>query len=138
MQYKAEGKLIMVKIEMGEDVLESLRKVAEEYRIESGVIGWGIGRIRDLEVGYYDGREYAKKVMEVPLEILSLSGTISVNEPRFHLHITGAGPDHVARGGHLFSGTADPLLELQVRILTEVRLERELSEKSNLKELKIS
>ena len=55
MQYKAEGKLIMVKIEMGEDVLESLRKVAEEYRIESGVIGWGIGRIRDLEVGYYDG-----------------------------------------------------------------------------------
>ena len=76
--------------------------------------------------------------MEVPLEILSLSGTISVNEPRFHLHITGAGPDHVARGGHLSSGTADPLLELQVRILTEVRLERELSEKSNLKELKIS
>lgn len=138
MQSKAEGKLIMVKLEMGDDVLESLKKIADQYKIESGAIGWGIGRIRDLEVGYYDGKEYIKKVMEVPLEILSLSGTISVNEPRFHIHVTGAGPDHIAKGGHLFSGVADPLLELQVRVLTDVRLERKLSEKSNLKELEIS
>lgn len=137
MQSKIENNVIMAKFEMGEDVIDCLKTIVDQYKILSGVVEWGIGRIRDLEVGYFDGKEYRKKTIDTPLEILSFHGSIASDEPRFHIHVAGAGEDHLSKGGHLFSGVVEPLLEVQIRKFDDIKLQRRLSEKSNLKELDI-
>jgi predicted DNA-binding protein with PD1-like motif len=132
---KIEGNDILVKMEKGEEILPTLSKVVEKYGVSSGTVVFGIGMIKNLEVGYFNGKEYEKKVYPENLETLSFHGSIAENEPRFHIHASCANRDHNVVGGHLFSGMADPLLEIQIRKLDEVKFRREKNQKSGLMEL---
>ncbi|MGC8644887.1 MAG: PPC domain-containing DNA-binding protein [Thermoplasmata archaeon] len=130
-----EKNYIVVKIEGGEDVLESMLQLLDDYGIFSGLVIFGIGMIRQLEVGYWNGKEYVKEVLQSPGEVVSFHGSITSNEPRLHIHVAVAMPDHVVKGGHFFSGVADPLLEVHVVRLEEMVLKRDLNSKSGLREL---
>ncbi len=132
-----EKNYIVVKLEKGDDVGESIIEVLEDYGIYSGLIEFGIGMIRDLEIGYWNGKEYEKAKMPTPGEVVSFHGTVSSNDPRLHIHVSVALKDHIVKGGHLFSGTADPLLEIHILRLEEIVLKRELNKNSGLKELMI-
>ncbi len=132
-----EKNYIVVKIEKGEDVGESITQVLEDYGIYSGLIVYGIGMIRDLEVGYWNGKEYERAKLDMPGEVVSFHGSISSNEPRLHIHTSVALSDHNVKGGHFFSGVADPLMELHILRLEEIVLKRELNQNSGLRELKI-
>ncbi|MCL5408100.1 MAG: DUF296 domain-containing protein [Candidatus Thermoplasmatota archaeon] len=130
-----EKNYIVVKLEKGEDVGESLIQVLDDYGIYSGLIEFGIGMIRDLEVGYWNGKEYEKSKIPMPGEVVSFHGSISSNDPRLHIHVSVAIKDHSVRGGHFFSGIADPLMEIHILRLEEIVLKRELNTISGLKEL---
>jgi predicted DNA-binding protein with PD1-like motif len=132
-----EKNYIVVKLEKGDDVGESIIEVLEDYGIYSGLIEFGIGMIRDLEIGYWNGKEYEKAKMPTPGEVVSFHGTVSSNDPRLHIHVSVALKDHIVKGGHFFSGTADPLLEIHILRLEEIVLKRELNKNSGLKELMI-
>ncbi|MEM0129986.1 MAG: DUF296 domain-containing protein [Thermoplasmatales archaeon] len=130
-----EKNYIVAKIEGGEDVFESMLQLLDDYGIFSGLVIFGIGMIRGLEVGYWDGADYKRKVMQMPGEVVSFHGTITSNEPRLHIHVSVALGDHNVVGGHFFSGVADPLLEVHVLRLEEMVLKRQRNEKSGLNEL---
>lgn len=130
-----EKNYIVVKIEGGEDVQESMLQLIDDYGIFSGLVVFGIGMIRQLEVGYWNGKEYLKEVLPAPGEVVSFHGSIASDEPHLHIHVAVALQDHVVRGGHFFSGIADPLLEVHVLRLEEMVLKRELNSKSGLREL---
>ncbi|MEM1613294.1 MAG: DUF296 domain-containing protein [Thermoplasmatales archaeon] len=130
-----EKNYIVAKVEGGEDVFESMLQLLDDYGIFSGLVIFGIGMIRGLEIGYWDGTDYKRKVMEMPGEVVSFHGTITSNEPRLHIHVSVALSDHNVVGGHFFSGVADPLLEVHVLRLEEMVLKRERNEKSGLNEL---
>ncbi|MCL4412895.1 MAG: DUF296 domain-containing protein [Candidatus Thermoplasmatota archaeon] len=132
-----EKNYIVVKIEKGEDVGESITKVLDDYGIFSGLVEFGIGMIRDLEIGYWNGKEYEKALLQSPGEVVSFHGSISSNEPRLHIHVSVALSDHSLSGGHFFSGTADPLMEVHILKLEEIVLKRALNKKTGLKELMI-
>ena len=132
-----EKNYIVVKIEKGEDVGESITKVLDDYGIFSGLVEFGIGMIRDLEIGYWNGKEYEKAQLQSPGEVVSFHGSISSNEPRLHIHVSVALSDHSLSGGHFFSGTADPLMEVHILKLEEIVLKRALNKKTGLKELMI-
>ncbi|MCL4447732.1 MAG: DUF296 domain-containing protein [Thermoplasmatales archaeon] len=132
-----EKNYIVVKLEKGEDVGESITQVLEDYGVYSGLIVYGIGMMRDLEVGYWNGKEYERAKLPVPGEVVSFHGSISSNEPRLHIHTSVALNEHNVKGGHFFSGIADPLMEIHILRLEEIVLKRELNPKSGLKELKI-
>lgn len=135
MQIKKEGLDIFAKLEKGEDVLKELANIVSSHGIRSGEIIWGIGMIRNLQIGYFNGKEYEKETFEKALEVVSFHGSIAENEPVFHIHSSCAGHDHGVVGGHLFGGQADPLLEVRIRIFETIKAVREDNPKTGLREL---
>ncbi len=130
-----EKNYIVVKLEKGDSVGESMAQVLDDYGIFSGMIEYGIGMIRELEVGYWNGKEYMKVKLPTPGEVVSFHGSISSNEPRLHIHVSVATDDHQVKGGHFFSGIADPLMEVYILRLEEIVLKRELNKNTGLNEL---
>ena len=137
MMHRRENDTIILKVEDGEDVLETLGRIAEFYHVESGTIQWGIGMLHDIEIGYFNGKEYEKKKYDESAEIVSFHGSIAANDPRFHIHTSFAGRDHAVHGGHLFSAKVGPLLEVEIHVVNTIRISREINKKSGLKEISI-
>ncbi len=136
MRTALEGNLVIVKLDDGEDLLAMLRMTAEHYRIESGLVHWGIGAVREFEIGYFDGHEYHRRVFSPPHEMIALHGTITPHaDLAMHIHIAAAGPGFQVVGGHLFKATVATLGEVCVSRLDDIRLNRVLNPKSGIREL---
>ena len=120
--------MIFFRFEDGEDVFESLSKLAQKHNVQSGVILCGIGMLRHFQIGFYAGgtEGYMIDEYQEPVELLSLSGDISLraNKPFFHMHVALGKRDKSAFGGHLISATVHNTLEGIIRKLTEIRLKR--------------
>ncbi|MBC8225391.1 DNA-binding protein [Candidatus Bathyarchaeota archaeon] len=111
-------RVIVARVKPGSDLLRSLQKVAAEEGITSGVIVSGVGllkqaRLRNCkrlpdEYPITDAnRTYLS--FEKPLEILSISGnvTLAEGEPLVHAHLTLSkveGDEITVIGGHLIEG----------------------------------
>ena len=95
---------IMLRLEHGEDILESIAHVTRDER-STLLVSTGLGMISDFELGYFDRGTYIKKPFSEPHELLALQGTISSSgEPRIHIHATVADSEHRVFGGHLMKG----------------------------------
>ncbi len=94
----------LLRLDYGRDLLEQLEEFLKAKRIYAAYVS-GVGAVRSAEIGYYDQekRTYVKKEINRPLEILNLSGNVSLKdeEPFLHLHII-LGKDGEVYGGHLF------------------------------------
>ncbi len=134
---KNENNIIVSKFDAGEEVIETLNKIVDKYNIKSGLIDFAIGMLRDTTIGYWDVDHYEKLNIPERMEIVSFHGTIAENEPKYHIHMSGARPDHKIYGGHFFSGIADPLLEIRITKLDDIILTREFNDISKLNELSI-
>lgn len=136
MRSAAESGLVMAKLDDGEDLFASLAMIVKEHGIGSGTVLWGIGMLRDFEVGYYDGKAYRRRAFAEPHELLALHGSLAPSaDPPFHLHVAAGGPDHAVVGGHLFRATVNVLNELCLARFDSIRLGRALSPASGLREL---
>ncbi|HKZ48111.1 MAG TPA: DUF296 domain-containing protein [Thermoplasmata archaeon] len=136
MQSEEEGGLVLAKLDDGEDLFGSLKALAAKHRIESGTVLWGIGMVREYELGYFDRGDYLRRAFFPPAELVALHGSLTMTaDPPVHVHLAAAGKDHAVVGGHLFKATVNVLNELCLRRLDEVRLTRERNPRSGLNEL---
>jgi len=98
----------MGRLSHGADLLEGLNRLCAELNIQCGRVE-AIGAVQRACVGYYDQarREYKFNTIDAPLEILKLSGNVSIKDgaPMVHAHITLADDNGRAFGGHLGPGT---------------------------------
>ena len=125
-----------MKLSDGEDLFPSLEAAARAHRIEDGTVLWGIGMLQDFEIGFFGPKGYHKTVFSDRRELLGLHGSISLRgDPKIHLHVTVAGLDHAAIGGHLFRAKVAVVNEIQVMGFDEIRLNRRFNEKTGLREL---
>lgn len=115
-ELKRENGLVVLRFDRGEDFMESITTWLNENEVRSAGILCGIGMLSDMEIGRYDGSEYARKTEPESCEILSLQGSVSMKEgsPFVHLHVSYADHDFNAVGGHLFKGTVSMTIELVV------------------------
>lgn len=115
-----------VHVEEGVQLHEAYRAFAREHRIEAAAIVSGIGMLKDPELGFFDGARYHKTQLRGAFELVSTQGNIALLEgqPFTHLHVSVAGPDLVARAGHLFAGEVHISHEGAVRPLDGVPLRR--------------
>lgn len=120
------GNDLMVRLIDGEKLVASLVAL----KVDSGVILNGIGMLRKLEMGYWNGAEYDVKRISEPVELLSLQGNFACKgeERVLHCHATVAKRDGTAIGGHVLKATVHNTVEIFVRELPGVRLERRLEE----------
>lgn len=139
MHGKEEDSIVALKLDSGEDIFQCLHKAIKDFDIKSGYVLMGIGMLRDIEIGYFDGDKYLTKSLEEPHELISLQGSISTkDEIVIHLHCSLAGPDHNIIGGHLSKGTVNVINEILIKKVDEIELGRNLNPGTGLKELYIS
>lgn len=126
MRASRSGDAWFLALQPGHDLVEAYRGFAREHRVEAAVVLAGIGMLKDPELGFFDGHRYLRTQLRGEHELVALQGNLALldGEPFAHLHASVAGRDHVARGGHLFSGLVHVTHEGAVRVLEGVRLER--------------
>ncbi|EQD75474.1 DNA-binding protein [mine drainage metagenome] len=86
MKYTTENDFIILKIETGDDVFKTMKDLVSSEKITSGIVLSGIGMINNGRVGYLNVDKYVEMTFEEPREVVSFSGSISENEPIFHIH----------------------------------------------------
>jgi predicted DNA-binding protein with PD1-like motif len=112
------GKIVVIRLAPGSDLLQSITEVVYKEGITSGLILSGVGSLRRIVLR--NVRSYPKAFpitdeariftsLEGPLELLSISGNISLREDGqtvVHAHVTVSSgcPESIAYGGHLVAG----------------------------------
>lgn len=118
---KATGRVLVVKLEPGEDILTSIEQVAKEHSISSGYISL-IGAVSRIHLGYFDreARVYRDFRIEEDLEIVSCMGNISKHKDDYiiHAHVVAADDQGQCYGGHLMQDcTVSVTIEI---VITEI------------------
>jgi hypothetical protein len=107
MKFKKFGNKWVVSINIGEEVVETLKKFCKDNNIKLGTIS-GIGAVKKATIGFYnlETKKYYPKELNGDYEITSLLGNISTmnGEVYLHLHINLADSNYNTCGGHLNSG----------------------------------
>lgn len=98
------SEVLIIKLEKGEDLLETLNSIVERENIEAGFFT-GIGALSKVRMGIFTQGKYEEITIEDELEIVSLLGNISLKDgkPFVHAHITVSKKGGEAFGGHLLS-----------------------------------
>lgn len=95
----------LLRLDYGKNLVDQLSSFLEKEGIKTAYVS-GIGAVKNAEIGYYDQekKEYVKRRIEEELEILSLSGNVSLKDgrPYPHIHVV-LGKDGNVYAGHLFS-----------------------------------
>ena len=138
MEWTRSGNDVMVRLDPGDEIHSSLCNLVTELDITGASVTSGIGRVRDFDVGYLDSsRVYQHKIVEGPVELLSLQGNIALldGSPFSHLHSLASTDAHLVIGGHLFSAVIEITGEIHLRILKDVILTRCEVQNSDFKAL---
>lgn len=100
---KVENNYIL-RIDRGEEIVDSIKKACIENKIKAGGI-IGIGAVDELKIGIYNvpNKEYLSETLKGSYEVTNLTGNISTmnGEIYLHLHITVTDENFNAKGGHL-------------------------------------
>ncbi|WP_066894582.1 PPC domain-containing DNA-binding protein [Clostridium nigeriense] len=104
MEYKVFGETIVLRLEKGEEVIESIKNLCEKEDIGLGSIS-GLGATNHVTVGLFkvSEKKYYSNTFEEDFEITNLTGNISRMNGEVYLHIHGtfADIDGKCIGGHL-------------------------------------
>ena len=114
------GRTYIFKLSKGKDLLEALADFCHDNQVKCGIVSV-IGSVANATIGYYDPakKRYEKTVINQTLELLNLTGNISIqdNRPMVHAHVTLADEEYNVIGGHLMLGTKIYVCEAYVQEL---------------------
>jgi predicted DNA-binding protein with PD1-like motif len=99
------GRVICARLAPGEDILASIRSIADKAGVDSGVF-FAIGTLSKASFYFY--HPCPKSVcLDRPLEIVSCSGSIARvdGKVRVHAHIDVTDAEYRSYGGHLLEGS---------------------------------
>lgn len=119
--------IVIVALRRGELILESLREVARQADIHSGVVMSGIGSVTRARIHTVMTNDYPPRDEFIdlpgPLEVVQFGGVIADYEP--HIHISLWDSQFRYHGGHLEEGCEIlALSEISIHRLSELRLAR--------------
>ena len=119
MEYKKVKNHIIIRLDVGEEIISSIMNILKNEKISFASIT-GIGATNDFTIGTYDvtNQLYKKSNYKGVYEIVSLLGNTSTmnNEPYIHIHMSAADKNNNVVGGHLneayISATAEIVLNI--------------------------
>jgi len=134
--------MILVRLDKGDEVVPCLVRVLGAERVRGAVVLTGLGALDDTEFGYFDPvtKSYDRRVAKGSHELLSLSGIVAPGPDGAmlpHLHVTVAGRNHQALGGHLFSARVSVLAEFALRVVENPAMRREKEPEFGLNALRL-
>jgi len=130
---KSKFNVFFIRLDPGEEVITTLEKIAVENGIKFGFI-FGIGAVKNVELGYYTGKRYVRNRLYEFFEVTSLIGNISMlkDKPFVHCHITLGKENGEIIGGHLFKAEVSYTMEIMIIAAEQPILERKYDEKTKL------
>ena len=138
MEYRIFGETIVLRLEKGEEVIESIKNLCEKEDIKAGSIS-GLGASNHIVVGLFkvDEKKYFSNTFEEDFEITNLTGNISRMNGEVYLHIHGtfASIEGNCIGGHLNKAVISATSEI---IITKINgdIGRSFSEEIGLNLIK--
>lgn len=137
MEYRRFGDTIVVRMDKGDEIVESVLRLAEQENIRLASVS-GIGATADFTVGVFDLNRgvYNRYNYAEPCEITALAGNINTMNGKTytHLHITCAGENGKMMGGHLNRAVISLTGEFFIRI-AEGSVDRALDPELNINRL---
>ena len=134
MESKKIGNNYFIRIDKGEEIVNSLNEFCKEGTIKLGKIS-AIGAVNEVEIGIFDPlkKEYHSNTIKGTFEILSITGNITSNndQPYLHMHIMLSDSEYNAFGGHLNKAIVSATCEVIIEEF-EGNLNRYFDEKSGL------
>ncbi len=134
MEFKKFGTKYVIRMDKGEEIVETLKRFCQEQQI---TLGWvkGLGAVNKATIGLFEVgiKEYHSVELTGDYEITSLLGNISTmnGEVYLHLHINLSDASYKTYGGHLNSAVISATGELLVEAV-EGTVERCLDEEIGL------
>lgn len=127
MKFLKEKKHYILKLELGEEIIDSVAVFCKKENITSGYF-FGIGAVSKIKLSSYklESKEYISQIFNEPLEIASLSGNIATLDKEIKLHC------HGVFGKRDFTSVAGHLDEAIVSVTAEIiitPLDQELTRK---------
>lgn len=120
MKSKISESIILLRIDRGENIIESIKTFCEINKVECASVS-GIGAADRITCGVYnvETKEYKELGFEGTFEILSLSGNITKmnNQPYIHIHITASDETGSCFGGHLKEARISATCEVVLNII---------------------
>lgn len=131
---------VAVLLDDGESVMDGIAKACAQAGTDSAMVLSGIGMMREVELGYWNGREYEMHSFDSPMELLSLGGSFAMLEgsPSVHLHAALADGSHRVIGGHLSRGVVHNINEIALAPFGSGMFARKYSEKTGLNMLRFT
>jgi predicted DNA-binding protein with PD1-like motif len=122
LEYKRSGNFIVIRLDEGDRIIESIEKICHEEGVTSGVIITAVGALKECKLIFRRG---CQGEFHEHFEIIG-NGNISVldGKPKVHLHISG-GNDSKQVSGHLVEGVVTVFCEVIIQALQGFRMERE-------------
>jgi hypothetical protein len=120
MDYTEETDRFVIRLDPGDEVLESLATVREEASVTGGFFT-GIGAVDRVTLGHYDveAQEYHEETFEGEFEVTAFSG--NVGPDKIHAHIQVGERDFSTMGGHCSGARVSGTFEI-VLLPTETTL----------------
>lgn len=120
MDYRRFDNIIVLRLEKGEEVIESINKLCIKEKIKAGTIT-GLGATNNIVIGLFkvDEKKYYSTSYNEDFEITNLTGNISAmnDEPYLHLHGTFGKSDGTCVGGHLNKAVISATSEIFITVI---------------------
>ncbi len=124
--------LLPLRLLPGVDLRRALEEALQQHRWTGGFVASGIGSLTQARLRYADAA--SETVLPGPLEILSLSGSLSLDGAHLHMAVSDAGGR--VCGGHVgYGNTVRTTAEVLLVPTPGWQLHRELGEATGFKEL---
>lgn len=138
MEYQNFGNTMVVRLDKGDKIAESLLKAVKAERLTAASIT-GIGAVDDFEVGVFDleKSDYNRIRYTGNHEINALVGNLTTKDgaPYLHLHITCTNQDGKVVGGHLLDGSISLTAEIFLQPF-DAKIERKYDETLGINQIR--
>lgn len=125
----------VIRLEKGEAALTTLTEFCKTENIFSANFN-GIGAFESVELGFYhlDKKEYSWKKFDAAIEVVSLTGNVSLvdNMPFLHIHTVLSDEKFQTVGGHLKEAVVGATLEIFMQTV-DLQLNRAMNDEIGLK-----
>ena len=115
MKLKKIGTKYIIRIDKGEEIVETLKIICKNNQIKLGSVS-GIGAANKIILGLFEtaNKKYHSQEYNGDFEIVPLAGNISTmkGETYLHLHANIADTKHNSFGGHLTSARVSATFEV--------------------------
>lgn len=134
MEYRRFNNTIVLRIDKGEEILESIKSLALKENIKLANVN-ALGAVGEFTVGVFKTQEkkYYSNEFKGDFEIVSLTGTINTMNGEFysHLHMSAGDDKGQVFGGHLNKAIVSATCEMVINIIDET-VDREYNEEIGL------